>query len=90
MSKTPNAPAMVTPAMVEAGIDAYLTSSREFDPPEQVVREIIEAAVAGFVILPREPSEAMTDSPDYVAGNWSRRNWEAILRSAALSPKDVR
>jgi hypothetical protein len=44
-------------------------------------------ADAGYVILPREPTQAMTDSPDYVAGNWSRRNWEAILRSAGLDPQ---
>lgn len=33
----------ITPAMIAAGVDAYLDCDREFDPPEQVVMEVFRA-----------------------------------------------
>lgn len=33
----------VTPAMIDAGIDAYLAADREFDQPDKVVIEVFQA-----------------------------------------------
>lgn len=33
----------------------------------------------GFVLVPVEPTEAIGDAPRYIAGEWSRRNWEAAV-----------
>lgn len=45
----------ITPAMMAAGVDALLALDREFDPPEQVVREVYEAMREASLIPPREP-----------------------------------
>lgn len=54
------------------------------DNGEQAKRVMRALSDLGFVILPKEPTEAMTNTKDYTCGNWSRRNWEAILRSAGI------
>lgn len=33
----------------------------------------------GYVLVPVEPPEAMGDAPRYIAGEWSRRSWEAAV-----------
>lgn len=33
----------------------------------------------GFVLVPVEPTEAIGEAPRYIAGEWSRRNWEAAV-----------
>lgn len=46
--------------------------------------DVLEAlAAAGFVIVPKEPTDEMTSHSSYVKGEWSRRNYEAIINAVA-------
>lgn len=47
---------------------------------------ITERCARAAIEAMREPTPDMTEHPDYVHGNWSRRNIEAWIRSALGEP----
>ncbi len=77
---------------IAAAIRQHVTASvtiyeapLEYEPTHSVeiegIDEAADAALAaiearGMVVVPKEPHIG----PDYEAGLWSRRNWEALLR----------
>lgn len=77
---------MKTPVDIIASVDRDCENDAEYCVGSPLALGIIAALDrAGYVILPKEPTEAMTDHEDYVSGNWSRHNWEAVLRSAGIA-----
>lgn len=76
---------MKAPKDIIADVERDCENDAEYCVGGTLALRILEALDrAGYVILPKEPTEAMTDHAEYTSGNWSRRNWEAILRSAGI------
>lgn len=57
----------ITPQMIEAGVDAYRETDREFDTDEQIVRQVFQAMVDSA----RKPScEAALDRQSSQISRW--------------------
>jgi hypothetical protein len=64
-------------------------------PIADLIRDAIADAAganagAEMVLVPKEPTEAMTTHPTYINGEWSRRTWEASIQAALAARADAR
>lgn len=71
------------PLSTPRGVLAHALTSRGFDGEKfaDSIMKLLEET--GYVIMPRDPTSAMTEHLSYTSGEWSRRNYAAAVRAAA-------